>query len=60
MNWLASLLEDIFQATFSLIKPLEDGPWMVFSLIIAFGLGYWLFWQKKYNAQAEADENQLK
>ncbi|MFQ3336864.1 MAG: hypothetical protein ACI9E3_000873 [Flavobacteriales bacterium] len=27
---------------------------------MAFGLLYWLFWQKKYNAQAEADENQLK
>ncbi len=60
MNWLAALLEDIFQATFNLIKPLEDGPWMVISLLIAFGLLYWLMWQKKYNARAEADENQIK
>ena len=60
MDWLATLLEDLFQATFGILKVLEDGPWMIFSLLIAFGLLYWLFWQKKYNAQAEADENQLK
>jgi type II secretory pathway component PulF len=60
MGWLASLLEGIFQWTFGILKFAEDGPWMIFSLLIAFGLLYWLMWQKKYNAQAEADENQLK
>ena len=31
-----------------------------FMLLIAFGLLRWLFWQKKLNTQAEADDNQLK
>lgn len=60
MGWLVSILESIFQFTFNLIKPLEDIPWIIFSLLITFGLLYWLMWQKKYNAQAEADENQIK
>ncbi|MEN8927283.1 MAG: hypothetical protein ABF240_00290 [Flavobacteriales bacterium] len=60
MNWLVTILEDLFQWTFGLLKISEEGPWMVFSLLIAFGLVYWLTWQKKYNAQAEADENQIK
>lgn len=60
MDWLVSILESIFQFTFNLIKPLEDIPWIIFSLLITFGLLYWLMWQKKYNAQAEADENQIK
>ena len=60
MGWLASFLESVFQLTFGLIKPLGDTPWMIISLAIAGGLLYWLMCQQKYNAQAEADENQLK
>lgn len=60
MGWLVSILETIFKTTFNLIIPLQDLPWMLISLAIAGGLLYWLMCQKKYNAQAEADENQLK
>ena len=31
-----------------------------FILLISFGLLRWLFWQKKLNTQAAADDNQLK
>ena len=60
MGWLVSLLESLFQWTFGLLKITTELPWQFFTLVITAGLGYWLFCQKKYNAQAEADENQLK
>jgi len=60
MGWLVSFLESVFQASFALIKPLGDIPWIIISLVIAGGLLYWLMCQKKYNAEAEANENQIK
>ena len=60
MNWLVSILEDIFQATFGFLKWAANGPWIFFTIVICFGLLYWMMWQKKYTAQAENDPNQLK
>jgi len=60
MNWLVSPLEKMFMWTFGILEWMGDYPWMIFSLIIAFGLVYWLTWQKKYDAIAEKDENQIR
>ncbi len=60
MGWLASILESVFKWTFSLLTAAENLPWIIFTIVICFGLLYWMMWQQKYNRQAEADENQLK
>ena len=60
MGWLVAILESVFKFTFGLLTAGENIPWIIFSIVIITGLGYWLMAQQKYNRQADADPNQLK
>lgn len=46
-------LGDFLTATFKVLPLLGNLPNILFSLIIAGGLGYWLLELKKYKAEAE-------
>jgi hypothetical protein len=42
------------------LEPLGNIPNYTFFVLLGLGLLYWLKMQSKYNAEAEADPNQIK
>jgi len=61
MDWLAYPLANILTWFFqNVLEPLDNLPNYAF---IAFGFAafaYWIKWQMKYNAEAEANPDQIK
>lgn len=55
-------LGDLLESTFVILQQDMIGDLMNYALIVLgfVGLFYWLNWQKKFNAQAENDPNQIK
>lgn len=51
---------DFLQWTFQFFDNVGDLLNWSFILLGAFGLVYWLRWQKKFNDQAENNPNQIK
>lgn len=44
---------DLFEATFKILPPLGNIPNIIFSLIIFFGLVYWILQLKKFKDEAK-------
>lgn len=57
MTWndLVYGLGDFLEATFTILPALGNIPNILFSLIIFFGLAYWIGQLKNYKAEAERD-----
>lgn len=54
MNAIWYAIGHFLQKTFNwLLVPFGWGPVVLFSVMIAFGLGYWMWWQGKYNRRAK-------
>jgi len=63
MDWLVYPLRDILVWTFeTLLEPIGSTgmPEIVFTAFLTGGLVYWLRVQSKYNAEAEANPDQIK
>lgn len=63
LNSLWSTIGDIFQWTFNFLQDDFFLTWMMNTGLVCLGfvgLFYWLNWQRKFNAQAQNDPNQLK
>jgi len=46
---------DLLGETFKILPPLGNIPNIIFSLVIFFGLVYWIMELKKYKTKAERD-----
>lgn len=61
MDALVFTLRDFFVWLFeNTLEPLGNIPNYTFFILLGLGLLYWLKMQSKYNAEAEADPNQIK
>ena len=61
MDSLVYLLRDIFVWTFeNTLEPLGDLPNLIFLILLFVGLFVWLRMQGKFNAEAEANPDQIK
>jgi len=61
MDGIVYFLRDVFVWSFeNLLEPLGDFPNLLFLILLFVGLFVWLKMQAKYNAEAEADPNQIK
>ncbi|MFT7156864.1 MAG: hypothetical protein ACI8Q1_001879 [Parvicella sp.] len=61
MDGLVYFLRDIFVMLFeNVLEPLGDIPNAMFLASLFIGLFVWLRMQAKFNAQADADPNQIK
>ena len=61
MDWLFLPLRDLLVFSFENgLEVLQNLPNLFFSLLISFGLIYWMFLQYKLNKKADQDSNQVK
>lgn len=61
MDWLAFFLRDILVWSFEhLLEPIGNTLNYTFVVLAFVGLFVWLKFQAKYNAEAEANPNQIK
>lgn len=61
MDALVFAIRDVFVFLFeSTLEPLGNLPNYTFFVLLGLGLLYWLKMQAKYNAEAEANPNQIK
>ncbi len=61
MDALVYILRDIFVFLFeNTLEPLGDLPNLIFLILLFVGLFVWLKMQAKYNAEAEANPDQIK
>lgn len=63
LDTLWRTIGDIFQWTFNFLQDDFFLTWVMNTGVVLLGfvgLFYWLNWQRKFNAQAENDPNQLK
>lgn len=61
MDWLAYPLQNILIWIFeNLLEPLENLPNFAFIALGFLGLFVWINFQRKYNAEAKANPNQIK
>lgn len=61
MDALVYILRDIFVFLFEYtLEPLGDLPNLIFLILLFVGLFVWLKMQAKFNAEAEANPDQIK
>ncbi len=60
MDWLVNPIADFMVWTFGLLECLQNTPNWIFIIVGFLGMFYWLYLQRKFNRQADADPNQLK
>ena len=61
MDWLFLPLRDLLVFSFENgLEVLQNLPNLFFSLLISFGLIYWMVLQYKLNKKADQDPNQVK
>ena len=61
MGWLVYPIRDLLVWIFShLLEPIGNNLNNLFLILCFVGIGVWIRFQAKYNAEAEADPNQIK
>ena len=61
MDWLAFPLAKMMYWFFqNVLENLENLPNYAFFILGSVGFAYWVKWQMKYNAEAEANPDQIK
>ena len=61
MDWLVYPLRDLFIWIFeNLLEPIGNNLNNLFVILCFIGIGVWIKFQAKYNAEAEANPDQIK